>query len=73
MKYNSFIALAIASSLLAGCGGESSSETKVPTTSSLQSYQTQLNVDSDDLASLKQIKYASNEGAGINTPKNFEK
>ncbi|PSW16385.1 hypothetical protein C9J01_05145 [Photobacterium rosenbergii] len=60
--------------LLTGCGGgDSSSNSQSSSATKQYGRQTQLSISDGELATLQNVKYASNKGVGMRTPSNFEK
>ena len=74
MKYRLIVVMIAVGGFLTGCGGgDSSSGSQSSTATQQHGRQTQLSVTDQELQELQNVKYASNKGAGMRTPSNFEK
>lgn len=74
MKFRLIVVIMAVGGLLTGCGGGDSSSSS-QSSSATQQYgrKTQLSISDGELATLQAVKYASNKGAGMRAPSNFEK
>ncbi|WP_237156877.1 hypothetical protein [Photobacterium rosenbergii] len=74
MKYRLIVVIMAVGALLTGCGGgDSSSNSQSSSATKQYGRQTQLSISDGELATLQNVKYASNKGVGMRTPSNFEK